>query len=174
MKPERFFVSGESNIGERDFYENYVFEIQSKIDDCDNHDIIPEFLVSIDSDFGKMTVDYLVKQIKERVELFSDGQCYLELRIYHLFDEPAYRVGELCPDGTYRININSKHISKDDEFYIDYDEWPIIHYHGDFDSFEDMDIEMTENSDIDIAFIKEETRTNCRTIKNIIRRHLIK
>lgn len=172
MLYNRIFISGESDITEEEFSKHYETEIASMLEDIDDHEDIAYFYINSDSEFDIMVAKHLEYLIGERYINF-EGDPWMVIHVYHLFDEPSFRIGELCPDGEYRININSDLLHEGDDEWIDYEEWPIIYYHGGYDSFDDMDEEMTHSTDGDIAFIKPSTRPNSRVVKNLLRRHLI-
>ena len=88
------------------------------------------------------------------------------LTIYHMLQEPRFRVGERHDDGVWRIEplLADKSV----------DEWPEVRYIGGFRTDEERDAAMTAASSVDIAFVRDQTKWKSGTAQNLYRRHLMK
>lgn len=139
-----YFVSGHRDLSYEDFQKYYVPVLVNVLVD----DGYPMFLIGDCNGVDKFAMDYIYKHMR----------CG-ELIIYHMFDSPRN-----TPEGYIKRESTSDEWLEED--LVD------VHFMGGFQSDEERDSAMTENSDCDIAFIKD-NRWNSGTAQNIKRRHNI-
>lgn len=143
-----YFVSGHMDLSFEDFMKYYTPVLL----DIFSYDAYPIFVVGDCKGVDKFSMDYI----------YNNMRCG-ELHIYHMFDSPRNKPERHIEEGYNLI---------DEYDWVDRGDSVEIQFIGGFQSDEERDSAMTQNSDCDIAFIKD-NRWNSGTAKNIKRRHSI-
>lgn len=147
------FISGHRDITEEEFETHYAPGIKEYarqgysfvVGDCEGCDKMAAELISL-----------IISAFPEK---------NITLNIYHMLQEPRFRVGSLCTDGVWRVEplLSNKQAKN----------WPEVRYIGGFKTDEARDAAMTAASDVDIAFIRDKSKWKSGTAQNLYRRHLM-
>lgn len=144
-----YFISGHRDLSYEDFVRVYIPAIEQIVD----ADSYPEFVLGDYEGVDKFAMDYI----------YNNTPC--DLTIYHMFNSPRN-----LPKGydKKRPTIMEDYLFEEGE-EIGYG----LKFEGGFKSDEEKDSAMTEASDFDIAFVKD-NRQDSDTAQNIKRRYCIK
>lgn len=142
-----YFISGHRDLSYKDFEKYYVPKIQ-EVFEVDEY---PEFVIGDCDGVDKFAMDYLINNYY---------QSCSNITIYHMYDSPRNTPADRS------VEYYSKDIEELSEDGI----CTMVDFIGGFKSDEERDAAMTEHSNCDIAFVKD-NRWDSGTAQNIKRRH---